>query len=141
MGCGNPKEKIEDEILQMRMERSIIQMERQKQYQLLKGIDGHVKKRPLIPDYIDDGKKRNASSTMTKEGKEAKEVKKIKERKETKEVIKKTKEENIKHIRNQRKSKSLDVKGKALKLKLDEYSTRERNQKKMHTCKKRIIKF
>ena len=80
-------------------------MERQKQYQLLKGIDGHVKKRPLIPDYIDDGKKRNSSSTMTKEGKEAKEVKKIKERKETKEVIKKTKEENIKHIRNQRKSK------------------------------------
>ena len=53
MGCGDAKEKIENEMVKMKMERVEIQMERQKQLKLLKDIDGteiNVKK---IPDYID----------------------------------------------------------------------------------------
>ena len=53
MGCGDAKEKIENEMVKMKMERVEILMERQKQIKFLKDIDGteiNVKK---IPDYID----------------------------------------------------------------------------------------
>ena len=40
MGCGDAKEKIENEMVKMKMERVEIQMERQKQLKLLKDIDG-----------------------------------------------------------------------------------------------------
>jgi len=52
MGCGNTKEKIEDEIMKAKFARSEIQFERQKQLQLLKDIDGCEYKAPIIPDYI-----------------------------------------------------------------------------------------
>ena len=113
MGFGNAKEKIEDEIMKIRMERAEIQMQRDKQLQLLREIYGFEKKPALIPDYIED-KKRNSSSTIAKE-------------------------ENTKHIRRSHKSKSLAIKNKELKL--DEDPTNVRSLKKRHTCKKKTIKF
>ena len=55
MGCDNPKEKIEDEMMKIKMARIDLQMERHNQLELLKGIDGGEIniKTPSIPDYID----------------------------------------------------------------------------------------
>ena len=71
MGCGNPKEKVEDEMMKMKMARIELQMERHKQLQLLKKIDGCDMKTPNIPDYIDQNflndyisKKRNSESII-----------------------------------------------------------------------------
>ena len=54
MGCGNPREKVENEIIKMKMQRVVIQMERKNQLQLLKDIDGKELKFQKIPDYIDE---------------------------------------------------------------------------------------
>ena len=53
MGCGDPKEKIENEMLKMKMERIALQTERYKQLELLNKLDGCTRKQPKIPDYID----------------------------------------------------------------------------------------
>ncbi len=53
MGCSNTKEKIESELIKMKMARSEVQMERYNQLQLLKEIDGTEIKTKAIPDYID----------------------------------------------------------------------------------------
>ncbi len=54
MGCGNPKEKIEDEIMKAKLERIALHMERMNQIKLLENIEGHSIKCPIIPDYIAD---------------------------------------------------------------------------------------
>ena len=53
MGCENTKEKIEEEMLKMKLERIEIQKERYQQLKILKEIDGYESKAPIIPDYID----------------------------------------------------------------------------------------
>ena len=53
MGCDNTKEKIEDQMMKIKMARIELQMERMNQLELLKKIDGHQFKAPSIPDYID----------------------------------------------------------------------------------------
>ena len=53
MGCGNPKEKIEDEIMKMKMKRTESQMERYNQLEKLKNLHGLEIKPSIIPDYID----------------------------------------------------------------------------------------
>ena len=52
MGCGDSKEKLEDEIIKLKFERAQIQMERKKQIQILEGIEGKKITEPVIPDYI-----------------------------------------------------------------------------------------
>ena len=41
MGCENTKEKIEDQMMKIKMARIDLQMERMNQLELLKSIDGH----------------------------------------------------------------------------------------------------
>ena len=53
MGCGNAKEKLEDEMMKAKMARIEIQYERKKQLELLKDIDGIEHESPIIPDYIE----------------------------------------------------------------------------------------
>ena len=53
MGCGSAREKLENEMIMMKLERIGIQMERQNQMQMLEKIDGKKMKVPKIPDYID----------------------------------------------------------------------------------------
>ena len=115
MGCGDAKEKIEDEMLKMKMERIELRMERYKQLELLKGIDGCDKKLPIIPDYIAKNNnnhfhpnKKASSSTLNKEGK---------------------------YKRRSSKSKTCAVKGKVLQLNEEDVQTR--NKKKRHTYKKK----
>ena len=84
MGCGDPREKIENEMLKMKMERSVIQMERKNQLKLLKDIDGIDLKISKIPDYIIESSNTNQDTkrkrrNATESGK--KEIKKLKLRK------------------------------------------------------------
>ena len=50
MGCGTPKEKLENEIIAMKLERVWVQMERRNQIKLLEDIDGVKINEPNIPD-------------------------------------------------------------------------------------------
>ncbi len=53
MGCGDTREKLEIQMVKMKMARVEVQMERQNQLKLLKDIDGCEYKFKEIPDYID----------------------------------------------------------------------------------------
>ena len=53
MGCGSPREKIEDEMMVYKLERMSIQMEKEKELKKLAEIEGHPIERSKIPDYID----------------------------------------------------------------------------------------
>ena len=103
MGCGDSKEKIEDEMIKLKFQRAQIQMERKKQIKLLEEI---VKKKitePIIPDYISlqNGKPAIKKNQTEIKGKAASDKKvKIKEDKKKKSPEKKS------------KSKSVKVKGK-----------------------------
>ena len=50
MGCGNPKEKIEDELLKAKLEKTEIQYLRQQQMKLLKELDGTEYKSKVLPE-------------------------------------------------------------------------------------------
>ena len=52
MGCGDSREKIEDEMIKLKFELAQIQMERKKHVQILEGIEGKKITEPVIPDYI-----------------------------------------------------------------------------------------
>ena len=52
MGCGDSREKIEDEMIKLKFERAQIQMERKKQIQILEGMEKKKITEPVIPDYI-----------------------------------------------------------------------------------------
>ena len=80
MGCSDPREKIENEMMKIKMSRIEIQMERYNQLEKLKGINGGEIKMPIIPDYIDQKflndrfvNKRNSSSSTNKSSKASKE--------------------------------------------------------------------
>ena len=53
MGCAGAREKIEDQMMLMKLERMEIQMEKAKALQKLSEIEGHKIQRNHIPDYID----------------------------------------------------------------------------------------
>lgn len=53
MGCSGAREKIEDKIMLLKLERMEIQMEKEKQLDKLSEITGHKIKPGQIPDYID----------------------------------------------------------------------------------------
>ena len=70
MGCGNPKEKVEDNMMKTKIALIEVQMEKYKQLELLKNIDGGQIKQSPIPSYIDKNfankqflTKRNSNST------------------------------------------------------------------------------
>ena len=53
MGCAGEREKIEDKMMLMKLERMEVQMEKEKELKKLSEIEGHKIKRKQIPDYID----------------------------------------------------------------------------------------
>ena len=114
MGCGNPKEKVENEMIKMKMQRIQIQMERQNQLKLLRDIDGKELKFQKIPDYIDESCCENQDTKRNKKT-ESNSIKKRKILKKSKTVNlkrrKKTKEETFetlksgKHLRRKKTCK------------------------------------
>ena len=53
MGCAGAREKLEDQMMLMKLERMEIQMEKAKALQKLSEIEGHKIQRNHIPDYIE----------------------------------------------------------------------------------------
>ena len=53
MGCGTPKEKVEDEMMVYKLQRLEVQMEKEKELKKLAEIEGHTIERGHVPDYID----------------------------------------------------------------------------------------
>ena len=53
MGCAGAREKIEDKMMLMKLERMEIQMEKEKELKKLAELEGHTIKRCHVPDYID----------------------------------------------------------------------------------------
>ena len=53
MGCAGEREKLEDQMMLMKLERMEIQMEKAKALQKLSEIEGHKIQRNHIPDYIE----------------------------------------------------------------------------------------
>ena len=52
MGCGNSKEKLEDEMIKLKFQRAQIQMERKNQIKILEGLEKKKITEPVIPDFI-----------------------------------------------------------------------------------------
>ena len=71
MGCEYTNEKLEDQMMKMKMARIEVQKERFKSLQLLKDMDGTELKTPIIPDYIDKDflhqNEKNSSATLNQE--------------------------------------------------------------------------
>ena len=107
MGCSGPREKLEDKMMLMKLERMEIQMEKEKELNKLSQIEGHKIKPGHVPDYIDpkfakekniydddelDDKKTNANDKN--KNKKGKEKDKSKSKKKDKNDKKENKEKN-----------------------------------------------
>ena len=53
MGCGDMKDKLEDKMMLIKIERMELRMQREKELKKLADMDGHLVKKNEIPDYID----------------------------------------------------------------------------------------
>ena len=53
MGCSGAKEKLEDQMMLMKLQRMEIQMEKEKELKKLSEMEGTPIQRGVIPDYID----------------------------------------------------------------------------------------
>ena len=53
MGCSGDKEKLEDQMMLVKLKRMEIQMEKEKELKKLSEIEGKPVKRGIVPDYID----------------------------------------------------------------------------------------
>ena len=123
MGCGNVKEKLENEILKVKMDRNVVQYERKKQLQLLKEIYGCEHEIPNIPDYIDTTPIGNH----------------IKNKKNS--IPLPSSRSKKKKLRTKRSS-SFKIKKNSLISKADTIDeTKQRNSKKRNSKKKRTIKL
>ena len=52
MGCGDSREKLEDEMIKLKFQRAQIQMERKNQIKILEGLEKKKITEPVIPDFI-----------------------------------------------------------------------------------------
>ena len=119
MGCGTPKEKLENEIIAMKLERVGIQMERRNQIKLLEDIDGVKINEPNIPDYLAAKPKEKNISTG----------------KNTNMITVKSKNSS-KAIENRIRSKSVNVNKKFKSLKTNSTSACESKTKSKNSSKK-----
>ena len=99
MGCGNSKEKLEDEMIKLKFQRAQIQMERKNQIKILEGIERKKITEPIIPDFISFQKEKPAKKILT-------------ETKENKSVDKKEKKSKKEKDDNKKRSKSVKTKNK-----------------------------
>ena len=53
MGCSGAKEKLEDQMMLVKLARMEIQMEKEKELKKLSEIEGKPVQRGVVPDYID----------------------------------------------------------------------------------------
>ena len=53
MGCTGEKEKLEDQMMMVKLKRMEIQMEKEKELKKLSEMEGKPVQRGIVPDYID----------------------------------------------------------------------------------------
>ena len=137
MGCDNPKEKLENEMLQIKMQRIELQTERYKELKKLKEIEGFEREAPIIPDYIDPKYIKNKNNKNS-----------IKQIHNNDPIL--VKDNNVKFIRRPNKSRSLAYKKKTKIFNFDEDDKGDkedknikviRKNKKRHTYKRRTMKY
>ena len=145
MGCAGEREKIEDKMMLMKLERMEVQMEKEKELKKLSDIEGHTIKGGYIPDYIDpkfakekniyddddgneiDDKKTDANGKLDKLNKKDKKDKKKEKEKPKKEKDKKEKKEKDKKDKKDKKDN---------KDKKDKTDKKDKNDKKDKKKKK-----
>ena len=129
MGCAGEREKIEDKMMLMKLERMEVQMEKEKELKKLSEIEGHTIKRQQIPDYIDpafarekqiydDDEEIGDKKTVDARKKDKKNDKKNKDKKESKDKDKKKdkdKDKKDKKDKNKDKKNRKDKKDKSIK--------------------------
>ena len=141
MGCGNSKEKLEDEMLDLKISRIEVQMERYNQMQLLKEKNGINVKSPDIPDYLDpkyavNQAKRNSISTNIKEVKNN-----LGDRRRSKSF--KTKRDSV--VSNSKNSKNVDAdrrrpkRSKSVAIKFAKFDENDTNAKALKAKRRSII--
>ena len=106
MGCAGAREKIEDKMMLVKLERMEVQMEKEKELKKLSELEGHSIKRSQIPDYIDpkfakekqiyDDDDEDISKKSTVDKKKQKGNQKMKGKKEKEEKSKKVKKDDDK---------------------------------------------
>ena len=139
MGCGNSKEKLEDEMLNLKISRIEVQMERYNQMQILKEKNGYNIKYPEIPDYLDhkyaiNMTKRNSNSTNIKE------IKKSSVGRRSKSF--KTKRNSFlssKNVKSMEPEKGRSKRSKSVAIKLGKIDENEPNAKKLKAKRRNII--
>ena len=109
MGCGNNKEKLENEMIKLKFQRVQIQMERKNQIKILEGIEKKKITEPNIPDYISFKPERREKKLLTDINK--KNENKKKKDKNNKEDKTNKKEKNEKD-NNKKRFKSENAKNK-----------------------------
>ena len=124
MGCGTPKEKLENEIIAMKLERVGIQMERRNQIKLLEDIDGVKINETNIPDYL--ATKQKEKNINIDKSRNMITVKSIKSKNSSKPIEKRT------------RSKSVNVNKKFKSLKTNSTSACESKTKSKPSSKKVI---
>ena len=101
MGCGSPREKIEDEMMVYKLERMEVQMEKEKELKKLAEIEGHTIERHFVPDYIDPKfakeKRLYAEQNDIKDDDEEKTNKTRPKKKSSKKIIEKIKRKKSKN--------------------------------------------
>ena len=118
MGCAGEREKIEDKMMLMKLERMEVQMEKEKELKKLSELEGHKIKRKQIPDYIDptfarekqiyddddeiEDKKTEDKKNIDKKNKKDKKGNDKKDKKDKKDKNKKNKRDDDKKKKNKK---------------------------------------
>ena len=142
MGCGNSREKLENEMLDLKISRIEVQMERYKQMQLLKEKNGVEVKSPEIPDYLDqkfavNQTKRNSISTNIKELKNNPGV--IKRRSKSFKSKRDSVFSNSKNSKNGQTEKRRSKRSKSVAIKLAKIDENDPNEKTLKAKRRSII--
>ena len=102
MGCGNSKEKIEDEMIKLKFQRAQIQMERKNQIKILEGLEKKKITEPVIPDFISLKPERQDKKLLT-ETKKKPDKSNNKNKKENKEKASPDNKTRTKSVKNKNK--------------------------------------
>ena len=102
MGCGNSKEKIEDEMIKLKFQRAQIQMEKKNQIKILEDLEKKKIIEPVIPDFISLKPERQDKKLLT-ETKNKPDKSNNKNKKENKEKASPDNKTRTKSVKNKNK--------------------------------------
>lgn len=88
MGCEDTKDKLEEKMMLIKIDRMEVRMEREKQLKKLAAIEGHEIKKKQIPDYIDPTFAKEKGIYEEKENSDVCKTKKEKKKEKPKNKIK-----------------------------------------------------